>query len=93
LLTEDEFEGRFDELALKLSRRSNELTDYESWIYVDTLALALFKTGDTRGAVDMEKKALALCGNGDRRQEVEAALERFQAALRESSEDDERPPS
>ena len=82
LLTEDRFGNRFDELALRMSRRSNELTDYQSWQFVDTLALALFKTGDTEKAIEIEKKALALCGSDDGRAEVEAALARFESALK-----------
>ena len=81
LLTEDRFGGRFDELALKMSRRSNELSDHDNWAYVDTLALALFKTGEAEAAVKMEKKALALCGDGPGRDDVEQALARFEAAL------------
>jgi len=82
LLTEDKYQGHFDELALKFSQRSNELTEHGNWAYVDTLALALFKTGDAAQAVEMEKKALALCGDGPGRKDVEAALERFQAAIK-----------
>ncbi|MFQ5804996.1 MAG: hypothetical protein ACE5I3_00950 [Phycisphaerae bacterium] len=81
MLTKDEFEGRFNEVALKFSKRSNELTDQKNWMFVDTLALALFETGDAKAAVELEKKALALCGDDSRRGEVEAALQRFEAAL------------
>lgn len=83
LLIEDKYEGQYDELALKLSRRSNELTDHNNWAFVDTLALALFKTGDASGAIEMEKKALALCNDDDNRREIEAALERFQAGVQQ----------
>jgi hypothetical protein len=81
LLTEDKFGDDYVDLALKLSERSNELTNHENWRFVDTLALALFKTGDAAQAVEMEMKALALCGDGPEREDVEAALERFQAAV------------
>jgi hypothetical protein len=81
LLTDDPFKGHFSELALKLSQRSNELTDHNHWAFVDTLALALFETGDAKAAVDMEKKALALCGDDSGRAGLEAALKRFEAAL------------
>jgi hypothetical protein len=83
LLTEDEFGQHYSKLALKLSQRSNELTKHKNWMFVDTLALALFKTGDTSGAIEMEKKALALVGDSSRRDEVEAALKRFEAALQQ----------
>lgn len=81
LLTQEAFSDRYHELALKLSQRSNALTDHQNWRFVDTLALALFKTGDAPAAVEMEKKALALCGDGSGRGEVEAALRRFEAGL------------
>jgi len=80
LLTEERYGDNYDDLALKMTRRSNELTGGENWAYVDTLALALFKTGDAAAAVEMEKKALELCGDSSGRDEAAAALERFQAA-------------
>jgi tetratricopeptide (TPR) repeat protein len=82
MLTEDRFGGSFNDLALKYSQRSNELTDHHNWYYLDTLALALFKTGDAQEAVEMEKKALALCNDASGRPQVEAALARFEAALK-----------
>ncbi len=81
LTEEDKFGSDYVDLALKFSQRSNELTEHGHWAYVDTLALALFKTGDAAEAVEMEKKALALCGDGPGRKDVEDALERFQAAV------------
>ncbi len=83
LLTEDKFGDDYADLALKLSKRSNELTNHENWMFVDTLALAFFKTGDAAKAVELEKKALALVGDGSGREDVEAALQRFEAALKQ----------
>ncbi len=84
LLTEEEkFGDDYVGLALKLSQHSNELTEHGNWMFVDTLALALFKTGDAGEAVEMEKKALALCDDDDGRREIEAALERFQAGVKQ----------
>ena len=84
LLTEDKYGEDFSELALQMSRRSNDLTKTSNWRYIDTLALALFKTGDAAAAVEMEKKALELCGDNEGRAEIEAALERFQGGTRET---------
>jgi len=81
LLTEEEYGGRFAELALRLSERSNELTEHSIWAYVDTLALAKFETGDVAAAVELERKALELCSDSSNRRTVERALQRFEAAL------------
>ncbi|GMU80372.1 MAG: hypothetical protein AMXMBFR47_02430 [Planctomycetota bacterium] len=80
LLTESKYQGRYGELALKCSRRSNELTDHSDWMYVDTLAHAYFALGQRDKAIELERKALKLCGSDPRRGEVEAALRRFEAA-------------
>jgi hypothetical protein len=83
LTEEDKYGDDYVDVALKFSQRSNELTGHGHWAYVDTLALAFFKTGDAAQAIELEKKALALCGDGPERKEVEAALERFQAATKQ----------
>ena len=60
LLTEDEFEGQFPDLALKLSKRSNEITNHENWAHLDTLALAKLVNGDADAALKLENKAIEL---------------------------------
>ncbi|MEM7202260.1 MAG: hypothetical protein AAF628_18465 [Planctomycetota bacterium] len=79
LLTEEAYGGRFDGLALRASRRSNELTGHDDWQHLDTLALAEFRAGDAKRAVDLERQALARIGDDPRRGELEAALQRFLA--------------
>jgi len=81
LLTEEQYQDRFDELALRLSERSNEISGQRVWQYVDTLAWAKFKTGDAQAAVELEKKALALCDDDGDTAELKKALARFEAAL------------
>ncbi|HMQ14629.1 MAG TPA: hypothetical protein PKC49_01530 [Phycisphaerae bacterium] len=81
MLTEPQHQGQYDELALRFSIRSNELTDHMSWMLVDTLALARFKAGDVQEAVRLQRTALELVGNGPRRGEVLAALQRYETAL------------
>ena len=83
LLTEEQYGDDYADLALRMSKRSNELTKQKNWRYVDTLALALFKTGEAEAAVEMEKRALELCDEDGGREEVEAALARFQEAVGE----------
>ncbi|RJP33590.1 MAG: hypothetical protein C4547_12095 [Phycisphaerales bacterium] len=80
LLTEDKYGGRFGELALKASRRSNEITGHRNWAFVDTLALAEFVTGDVQRAVQLERKAIELAeGRGE--PDLSNSLARFEAAL------------
>jgi len=81
LLTEEQYQDRFDELALRLSERSNEISGHRVWQYVDTLAWAKFKTGDAQAAVELEKKALALCDDEGDTAELKKALAEFEAAL------------
>jgi tetratricopeptide (TPR) repeat protein len=80
LLTEDRYQGRFAELALKASRRSNEMTGQRNWAYVDTLALAEFVNGNVERAVDLERRAIELAeGRGE--PDLSQSLARFEAAL------------
>jgi hypothetical protein len=83
LLSESRYGDRYTDLALRLSQRSNELTGQRNWMYVDTLALAEFKSGNVERAVELERKALELAVRSPRRGEVEQALARFEAALQE----------
>lgn len=81
LLTESQYGHTYNELALKCSKRSNELTNLESWRFVDTLALAKFDTGDRAGAIETEKKAIKLCDDDeDGAAEMKKTLARFEAA-------------
>ncbi len=77
LLTEDKYRGEYAKLALKLSQRSNEITDHGNWMFVDTLAMAKFKTGDAGAAVKLQKKAIELL-NALGADELQARLARFQ---------------
>ena len=69
--------------ALPLAREVNELTGYGNPDYLETLALALFLTGDARQAAEVQSQAIALLPAGDspRRAELEATLARYEAAL------------
>jgi hypothetical protein len=86
LLTDERFKNRNAALALLLSQKSNELTGHKNWMFVDTLALAYFQKGDVKAAVELERKALELVGKNRRRGEVEEALRRFEAALKQQSD-------
>ena len=79
LLTDDQYGGAYADVALKLSQRSNELTRHKNWMFVDTLALARFETGDVQDAIELEKQAIELSG-GRSSGALKAALARFETA-------------
>lgn len=81
LLTEDRYHREFDEAARKLSRRSNALSEYDNWMYLDTLALAEFRCGDVEEAIQLERKAWKRVQGTGREAEVKAQLDTFEAAL------------
>lgn len=78
LLTEARYGGAYADVALRFAQRCNELTKTGNWMFVDTLALATFETGDAAAAVALEKKAMAL-SDGAGMKEMKAALARFEA--------------
>ncbi len=85
LLTNDAYgAGEYADLAMKLSQRSNDITDHENWMFVDTLALAKFETGDVDAAIKLEKKAIELTG-GKGNKGLNQALARFEATAREGA--------
>lgn len=81
LLTEDKYGQEFDELARKMSQRSNELTEFNDWRFLDTLALAKFRTGDAEGAVELQRKAIEACKNDGNRRGLEDTLAQFEKSL------------
>jgi len=81
LLTEERFGGALDDVALTVSRRSNELDAHSSWALLDTLALAEFRGGDVERAVELQRKAVELARDSGREAEVLAPLERYEKAL------------
>ena len=84
ILTEAQYGGRFKELALRIARRANELTEQGNWAYVDTLALAEFEAGHVSQAIELEQKAIGLSkakAGGSGMADMQKALARFKAAL------------
>ncbi|MCP3915553.1 MAG: hypothetical protein GY711_08365 [bacterium] len=79
LLTEDETAGKYDAVALEISKRSNELSDWKNWFFLDTYAHGLFSQGDVDGAIKTQEKAVAIAHEEghSRAGEAEAALKRF----------------
>ncbi len=85
LLTQDRYAGKYNELALRMSERSNKLTHERNWMYVDTLAVAKFETGDITTAIQLEKKAIELA-DGKGAPDLQQSLARFESALEKSQQ-------
>ena len=79
LLTEDQYEGAYNDVALRFSTRSNELTGNENWMFLDTLAVAKFENGDVAAAVAFEKLAIAH-SNEKSKKALDETLARFERA-------------
>lgn len=88
-LTEPAYEGVLNGVALRMATRCNQLTGESNWMYVDTLAWAHFKAGDVDRAIDLERKALELCKDDRRIDEVKDALATFEAARAEQQRAEE----
>lgn len=82
LLTENRYKDRYDDLALQISKTSNESTAWKNWFYVDTYAMALFKTGDVENAVVFQRKAVELAGDHRLAGDARKRLEQFEEASR-----------
>jgi tetratricopeptide (TPR) repeat protein len=80
ILTEGEFPAPLIELARKAAERCNEITGGKNWMYLDTLALAKFKTGAKEEAVELQRKAVAL---GEETNAPETALKEARGRLEE----------
>ena len=84
LLTEDRYEGRYNDLAAAMAEKACELTNHRNWSILDTLALAKFKTGDVERAIELQKKAVGFPG-GDRK-DTRKRLARYEAAKNEAAD-------
>jgi len=68
-------------LARKAASRADELTHGENGAILDTLAIALFETGDQAKALEAQEKAVKLMGDADAG--VKARLEKYRKAVAE----------
>ncbi|NOS99231.1 MAG: redoxin family protein [Phycisphaerales bacterium] len=80
LLTQDDFKGQYNELALAASETMRKSPGGDSWMNLDTLALAKFENGKIDEAIVIEKQAIEKCPEGPAKPELQAALERFEEA-------------
>jgi len=74
ILTEDYVVTRDLPLATRLAKRAMDATDGEAAHILDTYARALFDSGQTVEALEIQKKAAELAPNDD---EIAAALKRY----------------
>jgi len=74
ILTEDYVVTRDLPLATRLAKRAMDATDGEAAHILDTYARALFDSGQTAEALEIQKKAAELAPNDD---EIAAALKRY----------------
>ncbi|MEM7306005.1 MAG: hypothetical protein AAF682_05010 [Planctomycetota bacterium] len=81
IATEKPYAGHYLELAMSMSERSNELTEFGNWYYVDTLALLMFEIGEVKEAVKLARRAVELAGDDPRGSEARDALKRYEEAL------------
>ncbi len=81
LLTED-YGAAAVSAAWVLARRSNELSGYDNWAYLDTLALAEYRSGNLEEAVTLQRKALERADSDRSRRTVRESLKKFEQALR-----------
>lgn len=63
LLTDDDHAGRHDDLAMALAERMLAQREHLNHYMKDTVALALFRAGEVRQAVDLQREAIAEGGN------------------------------
>ncbi|HNO79051.1 MAG TPA: hypothetical protein PKN33_13410 [Phycisphaerae bacterium] len=78
LLTEKKYEGKYNDIALKLAERACEASNQSNWAILDTAALANFKTGNIKRALELQEKAIEKGGSSS--QEAKARLEEYRVA-------------
>ena len=84
LLTEERYAGDYDDVARSISQRSNELSHNSNWYFLDTLALAEFRTGHVEEAVELQTRVVELAeDDGADTTEVRESLKRYRAELKE----------
>jgi hypothetical protein len=80
LLSEERFGQRYDDIALEYARAADQASGHAVWQYLDTLALAQFRTGAPDEAVRSQEHALAAVEAAANRDELAASLARYRAA-------------
>ena len=82
ILTDGSVKVRDTKLALKLSKKAYGISDGKDAELTDTYALALYKNGYIKEAVEYEKKAVELIPDGTRKQQMTESLQVYQSAAK-----------
>lgn len=77
LLNNPSTEGKFYEVAVAAAQRANELSKFENWDHLDTLASVRFAVGDRDKAIEYGEKAIKLCDSSSVRAMLLENLERY----------------
>ena len=92
LLTCEPADLRDPEAALEAATRANELTNYQSDSFLDTLAMAYFKNGFVDKAIETQRTAVEMLWGGQfDRAEMEERLQEYKAALAADSSSGQKP--
>lgn len=83
LLTHDNKELHNYPLALKIAKAAVEATKWKNYAAVDTYARALFETGDVKGAIETQEKAVAAATDDEDKAELQEALDKYKKAAAE----------
>lgn len=75
----DEVSESAAKVALKAAERANDQSGGDDWMILDTLARAQFVAGQTRAALDTQRKAVELAGE-DADEEITERLEQYEKA-------------
>ncbi len=82
LLTHDDLQGKFTDLALAAAEKCDQVSESKNWMYIDTLALAKFESGAVADAVRLQKKAIELCESEAGLSEIKERLKQFEEAIK-----------
>lgn len=86
ILTAEEFDGARDlELAKKAAAKALKASDEKNPSIIDTYARALADTGDLKGAVEWQTKAVKLADEGPMKDDLQKNLEDFKKRLQEKA--------
>lgn len=81
LLTYDDKKLHNYPLALRMAKAAMDATKGKDPAIIDTYARALFETGDVKGAVEYQQKAVDLETDAEMRGQLTEALKRYQEAM------------
>ncbi|MEW6251070.1 MAG: redoxin family protein [Planctomycetota bacterium] len=93
ILTNEEVKHRDLKFALHVAQRANELTDGENPAIVDTLARALWDTGQKKKAVELQRKAVKLAEeqNEAMADELKTVLRKYETELEQGDQGGGKP--